>query len=616
MFTSEILPAVCRTFLHSIWQGLLAAIVAGTVLALTRRSSARRRYNLLGGILVLSVLAAFATLVTELRSVQEPASIPASTAAATAAAPAALTTFGYWDILVNYLNTHAPFIMLVWGIVFLFKCFRMGMGFYHIYHIRRHQVYEPDKSWKVRTEQLAGLLGIRRMVKLVESGLVQVPLTVGFLKPCIFIPLGLLAQLPADQVEAVLLHELAHIRRKDYLVNIVQSFVESIFFFNPALLWISARLRDEREACCDDVALVHTPQQGSYLHALVAFAAHTPANGLQMAITHKKHHLLNRVKRMLTQENQKLGVMEKSILIVGLVVISAFSMIPEPPAPQPAQEASVQSFVIYKPAAGEIPLPPTTVQNRDTIVPERQTPTTTFNYSYQLDTTLHFDMSLLKDSALINTAFNFTPNNQLKQYDLNYQANTVFFTETDATVELKIDSSFKQSNQFNYSFKYEYQLDSAKFNKNFNFNLDTTHPVFKKDQRKPLKRETSLTDSSWEKKRVQMRYLQAPDKYPKKSNWKYPTDSSRPKLAYKVSGFDKAYYQKPVMKYKKSSAGWEAKPFPRKFKTAPAGADKKHVDPKQKASQPKPQQPAAKPLEEKLPASFYNSLILPKQIDC
>ncbi|WP_343703457.1 M56 family metallopeptidase [Chitinophaga sp.] len=616
MFTSEILPAICRTFLHSIWQGLLAAIIAGVVLALTRRSSARRRYNLLGGILVLCVLAAFATLVTELRSVSEPASTPVSTAAVSAAAPAALTTAGYWDMLVNYLNTHAPFIMLVWGIVFLFKCFRMGMGFYHIHHIRRHQVHEPDESWKIRAEQLAGLLGIRRVVKLVESGLVQVPLTVGFLKPCIFIPLGLLAQLPPDQVEAVLLHELAHIRRKDYLVNIVQSFVESIFFFNPALLWISARLRDEREACCDDVALAYTPQQGSYLHALVAFAAHTPANGLQMAIIHKKHHLLNRVKRMLTQENQKLGVMEKSILIIGLVVISAFSMIPEPPAPQPVQEAPVQSFVIYKPAAGKAVLPPATMQNKDTVVPGRQTSATTFNYSYQLDTTLHFDRSLLKDSALINTAFNFAPNTQLKQYDLNYQANTVFFTETDATVELKIDSSFKQVNQFNYSYKYEYQLDSTKFNKNFNFNLDTTHPVFKKDQRKPLKGETSLTDSSWQKKRVQMRYRQAPDKYPKKSNWRYPPDSSRPKLAYKLSGFDKTYYQKPVLEYKKAAAKWETKPFPRKFKTAPADADKKHVEPPQKKPQRKAQSPADKPLEEKLPASFYNSLILPKQIDC
>ncbi|WP_119078692.1 M56 family metallopeptidase [Chitinophaga alhagiae] len=616
MFTSEILPAICRTFLHSIWQGLLAAIIAGAVLALTRRSSARRRYNLLGGILVLCVLAAFATLATELRSVQEPVSIPASAANVSAAAPATLATAGYWDILVNYLNTHAPFIMLVWGIVFLFKCFRMGMGFYHIHHIRRHQVYEPDESWKARMGELATLLGIRRAVKMVESGLVQVPLTAGFLKPCIFIPLGLLARLPADQVEAVLLHELAHIRRKDYLVNIVQSFVESIFFFNPALLWISARLREEREACCDDIALAHTPHQGSYLQALVAFAAHTPAGRLEMAITHKKHHLLNRVKRMLTRENQKLGIMEKSILIIGLVAISAFSMISELPAVPPAQEATGQPFVIYKPVADKVLPPLATVQNRDTVVPGKQVSTSQLNYSYQLDTTLHFDMSLLQDSMPINAVFNYTPGNQLKQYELNYHANTVFFTETDATVQLKIDSSsmfnLKEDKQFDYSFKYEYQLDSTQFSKNFNFNLDTTQPVLKKDQRKPSKGKGDLTDSS-RQKGAQIYYRQVTDQYPKKGNWKsYPSDSSRPKLAYKIDRksykLDKVYYQKPAIKYKKAPAGWEAKPVPRKYKTAPADSGTK--------PQPKVQKPAPRPLEEKLPASFYNSLILPKQIDC
>jgi len=80
-------------------------------------------------------------------------------------------------------------------------------------------------------------------------------MVIGLVKPAILVPLGLLSNLPPGQVEAVLLHELAHIRRKDYLVNLLQSFAEAIFFFNPAVLWISSLIREERENCCYDIAI-------------------------------------------------------------------------------------------------------------------------------------------------------------------------------------------------------------------------------------------------------------------------------------------------------------------------------------------------------------------------
>ncbi len=329
---NETLQAVSRTFLHSLWQGTLAAALAGIILLVTRRSPARVRYNLLGAILLLSLLTTTLTFFHETH--QPPQSTPPVISADhlfTAnlpTPPPPSTPIG--EAILGYFSAHAPVIMLIWAVIFCLKCIRLVYGFRQIYRIRRHKIYEPAPEWKLRTRQLAQTLGIRKQVQLLESGMLRIPSTIGFFKPCIFIPLGLLTSLPADQVETILLHELAHIRRKDYLTNILQSFTETVFFFNPALLWISARLREEREACCDDIVMAHAPQKGSYLHALVSFTEqYTRKAQLGMALGNKKNDLLHRVKRMLTMENKKLSRIEKMILTLGLVTILACALLPE-----------------------------------------------------------------------------------------------------------------------------------------------------------------------------------------------------------------------------------------------------------------------------------------------
>lgn len=323
----EILQAICRTFLHSLWQGMIVAILAGLVLAFTRRSAARTRYNLLGAILLLSLLAAGFTFYLEsgITFTPRPASGDPYIIVATPSATSSTTHPG--DILLQYMNAHAGLIMLVWLIVFMFKCCRLMNGFLHIRRIRQ-EALPAAAGWNEQMLRLSRQLGISKTVQLLETARAQVPFTLGFLKPCIYVPLGLLAQLPADQVETILLHELAHIRRRDYLVNILQNFSDTVFFFNPAMLWISALLREEREACCDDIVVEHTPHQNSYLYALVAFQER--ATGVQpgMALLGKQDHLLNRVKRLLTRENKKLGIMEKSILMLGVMAITAFSFMP------------------------------------------------------------------------------------------------------------------------------------------------------------------------------------------------------------------------------------------------------------------------------------------------
>ena len=92
-------------------------------------------------------------------------------------------------------------------------------------------------------------------MKIKETVRIHTPMTIGHLKPIIFFPVGLLAGIPVDQVEAIIAHELAHIMRRDYLINILQNFVDIFFFYHPGVHWISARIRAEMENCCDDIAV-------------------------------------------------------------------------------------------------------------------------------------------------------------------------------------------------------------------------------------------------------------------------------------------------------------------------------------------------------------------------
>ena len=121
--------------------------------------------------------------------------------------------------------------------------------------LRRAGVCVAPGMWRARLDQLARRARISRRVVLLESCLAEVPVVIGYLRPAILVPVGLLAGLPAAQVEAILLHELAHIRRHDYLVNLLQMFVEGLLFYHPAVWWISAVIRAERENCCDDVVV-------------------------------------------------------------------------------------------------------------------------------------------------------------------------------------------------------------------------------------------------------------------------------------------------------------------------------------------------------------------------
>ena len=148
-----------------------------------------------------------------------------------------------------------PWLVGLWGTGVIVLSLRLFGGWVSIQWLIRHDTAPLSEKWSGAICRLKQGLKLAKVVRLVESARVHVPLTVGWMRPVILLPVTALSGLPADQIEAILAHELAHIRRHDYLVNLVQSVIETLLFYHPAVWWISGRIRVERENCCDDWAV-------------------------------------------------------------------------------------------------------------------------------------------------------------------------------------------------------------------------------------------------------------------------------------------------------------------------------------------------------------------------
>ena len=155
-------------------------------------------------------------------------------------------------------------------------------------------------EWRLRFDQIRNRIRVSRPVTLLVSALVQVPTVIGWLRPVVLVPVGALAGLPAEHLEALLAHELAHIRRHDYLVNILQSVAEALLFYQPTVWWISNQIRNERELCCDDIAFATNGDAFLYANALVELEAHRPAH-LNPALAANGGSLKERISRLVGQ---------------------------------------------------------------------------------------------------------------------------------------------------------------------------------------------------------------------------------------------------------------------------------------------------------------------------
>ena len=288
------------TLLHFLWQGVLIA----AVYAAARRCASRPRVRYLLACAALAVMAA-APVATWLAlrpapsgAIAMPASFLAPHAASAAAgAPGETLRFlagGYGRVPPAWFS----WVAVVWMAGVVVFWLRLLGGWIMVDRLRRRHARAAPAQWQQALDRLRARVGISRPAQLLVSGLVHAPAVVGLLRPVVLVPVGALAGLPAEQVEALLLHELAHIERYDYLVNAIQSMVEALLFYHPAVWWVSGHMRSEREICCDDRAVAITGDALAFARALARVGAAEHAHR-QAAMAATGGSVANRVARLL-----------------------------------------------------------------------------------------------------------------------------------------------------------------------------------------------------------------------------------------------------------------------------------------------------------------------------
>ncbi len=285
--------AIGWTLFHSLWQGAIIAIVLAVTLATTR--SAHARY-LAACLAMCAIIVCFGVTLLELMPRhQSPVAIRNSIALG-------------WNNRVDLPDiAQAPMRRVADLLPWLVPFWMAGVVLFYLRHLaswavarrlRQRGVCAAPDFWQERLRVLAGRLRLSHPVGLLESCLAPVPVVIGHLRPVILMPVGLLTGLPAAQIESILLHELAHIRRYDYLVNMLQTSVESLLFYHPVVWWISGVIRTEREHCCDDLAVTLSGDAHEYAVAL-ATLEQSRWDASQTALAATGGNLVKRIRRLL-----------------------------------------------------------------------------------------------------------------------------------------------------------------------------------------------------------------------------------------------------------------------------------------------------------------------------
>jgi len=232
-----------------------------------------------------------------------------------------------------FINSNLTVIVALWLAGMLFFSVRFAGSYLYINRLRHYNTSPVTGKLTETLTRLQTQLSIRKKIRLVESLLVKIPMVIGHLKPVVIIPAGLAAALPYDQVEAIIAHELAHIRRNDYFLNFIKSVIQVIYFYHPVIWWISAEMEKERENCCDDITIRVLGDEKSLQNALISLQEFEQKSVyVAAAFLSKKYKLLNRIKRMKTTNQIKQGFKGSLagyiILLGGIIMLttgSAFS---------------------------------------------------------------------------------------------------------------------------------------------------------------------------------------------------------------------------------------------------------------------------------------------------
>ena len=332
------IEAVGWALVNFVWQGALVALVVAVALSAMRHASASARYALSAGALFAMILLPAATawqlvradarpepgaldVAPDVVAVEPPPALTAPIAGPTSdfrpVHPRSTDAVGAERAGVHGIVTHTaggargparsrvdallPWLVAAWAAGVLLLSARLFGGWLRARRLSAQGTSPVPDACRAALARLAARLEVRRTVRLFESHLVDVPIAIGWLRPVVLLPATAFTGLTVDQLDAILAHELAHIRRHDYVVNLAQSVIETVLFYHPAVWWVSRQVRREREHCCDDLAVAVCGNREAYARALVGMERLRHQVPL-LAVRANGGSLVMRVRRLLSPD--------------------------------------------------------------------------------------------------------------------------------------------------------------------------------------------------------------------------------------------------------------------------------------------------------------------------
>ncbi len=342
LFQSAFLRALGYSIANSLWQVALLWLVY-VIISAVLKPSASRKYILAASLQSIGFIWFVFTLQFYYSQYSRFLSIETTGLDSNTIATLVPQGQGVRSLIIEWMirgEQLLPYLSVAYLLLMVVLCVRWVMGYRYTVMLRRQGLLKIPVDWRLFVKNTAQRLGITREISIYLSEKISSPLTIGFIKPLILVPVASISHLTVAQLEAVILHEIAHIKRYDYLVNILLSVAEISLFFNPFTQLLSRQIKKERENSCDDWVLQFQYSAETYAEALLRIAQLQATPALVMAAKgSNENELLSRVKRMIGVQDQGFNYRKQllSFLLVTGVLSSVAWLNPADPKKQAEQ---------------------------------------------------------------------------------------------------------------------------------------------------------------------------------------------------------------------------------------------------------------------------------------
>lgn len=328
-FPQNLIDVLGWTVFHAIWQGAIIGLVFYILLTTQRFKSAKTRFNAAWTTLFIQLLTSICTfgyIWNTFASRLEPATNQESgiqNQFYVSGNETATVQISLLEKLLNLPNQYIDWVSWVWLIGVSFMTLRIMGGFSYLIWLNKVSTDPLPSEMNLFLEMKRKEAGVKRILGKLSTQ-IQSPIVFGHFKPILLFPFALLSKLTPEQIEAVILHELAHIKRNDYILNIFQIFIEVVFYFHPVTWWLTSIIKREREHICDDEAAgKELNQKLSYAKALLIIQENDSLTSISaLAFAKKPSEMYLRIKRIL-EPSKNVKIMEKTtlgILVLGLAI--------------------------------------------------------------------------------------------------------------------------------------------------------------------------------------------------------------------------------------------------------------------------------------------------------